>query len=406
MLVATDRTFRTYSTDRPCRPQTQLSLFHMIAKDSSPSVLPHPENPLSERAVRLGYVGCGFMAQNVHLPNFAALENCELIALAEKRPSLARKVAARYGIPTTYNHHSELAEDFNIDAVALSAGYAEQGEIAADLLEAGKHVFMEKPMAVSLNQAHRILEGARSTGARLMIAYMKRYDAGNVLLRDTIDRWKSDKQMGEILYARNHGFCGDWLAALEPNLLITTDEVLERVSPLDRLPPWLPQEKASAYIAYLQQYSHNINLLRYLLGAEEIEQVRVESVSLDENGLIVVVVLNLANVRCVIESANTDFHAWDEHTQVYFQRGWLKTVVPPAFNRSAYSEVEIYERGSVPSYTYPVPAPLPMWHYREEARHFVTALRTGAAFRSSGEDALLDVWLNEEIYKRFVGIRA
>jgi predicted dehydrogenase len=345
------------------------------------------------------------MAQNVHLPNFAAIENCELIAIAEKRSSLARKVAARYGVSTTYGHHSELAEDPNIDAVALSADYAEQGEIAADLLRAGKHVFMEKPMAVSMHQANRILEAARSTGARLMIAYMKRYDAGNVLFRDTIARWKSDKRMGELLYARNHGFCGDWLAALEPNLLITTDEALERVSPLDRLPQWLPQQKASAYLGYLQQYSHNINLLRYLLGAEKLEQLRVESVNLNEDGLTGVVVLELAGVRCVIESASTDFHAWDEHTQVYFQRGWVKAVVPPAFNRSAYSEIEIYERGSVPSYNYPVPAPLPAWHYREEAWHFVSALRTGASFRSSGEDALLDVSLNEEIYKRYLGIK-
>ncbi len=376
----------------------------MISKEIPSSILPSSKNPLSQRAVRLGYVGCGFMAQNVHLPNFAAMDNCELIAIAEKRSSLARKVAARYGVSTTYRHHSELAKDPAIDAVALSADYAEQGEIAADLLRAGKHVFMEKPMAVSVHQAQRILEAARSTGARLMIAYMKRYDPGNVFLRNIIGRWKSENLMGEILYARNHGFCGDWLAALEPGLFITTDEILERVSPLDRLPPWLPERKASAYVGYLQQYSHNINLLRYLLGAEQPDQVSVENVSLDENGLAGVVVLKLANVRCVIESASTDFHAWDEHTQVYFRRGWVKAVAPPAFSRSAYSEVEIYERGSVPSYTYPVPAPLPTWHYREEARHFITALCSGTAFQSSGEDALLDVWLNEEIYKQYLGI--
>lgn len=42
--------------------------------------------------LRLGYVGAGFMAQKVHLPNFSSIEQCELVALAEVRPELGRKV--------------------------------------------------------------------------------------------------------------------------------------------------------------------------------------------------------------------------------------------------------------------------------------------------------------------------
>ena len=49
----------------------------------------------TERKIKLGYIGCGFMAQRVHLPNFAALPGCELVALAEVRPNLRAKVADR-----------------------------------------------------------------------------------------------------------------------------------------------------------------------------------------------------------------------------------------------------------------------------------------------------------------------
>jgi predicted dehydrogenase len=52
-----------------------------------------------KEVVRLGYVGAGFMAQKVHLPNFASLPNCRLIALAEMRPKLGELVARRFGIP-------------------------------------------------------------------------------------------------------------------------------------------------------------------------------------------------------------------------------------------------------------------------------------------------------------------
>ena len=54
-----------------------------------------------------------------------------------------------------YSNHLELAADPQIDAVGVSANYAQQGEIAADLLRAGKHVFMEKPMAISVFQAEK-----------------------------------------------------------------------------------------------------------------------------------------------------------------------------------------------------------------------------------------------------------
>ena len=103
--------------------------------------------------IRLGYIGCGFMAQKVHIPNFASIPDCELIGLAEVRAELGKTVQTRFGIPQLYSDHSELAQNADIEAVAVSADFALQGEIAKDLLLAGKHVFMEKPMAVSTEQA-------------------------------------------------------------------------------------------------------------------------------------------------------------------------------------------------------------------------------------------------------------
>jgi predicted dehydrogenase len=337
------------------------------------------------------------MAQFVHLPNFATLPGCRLVALAEKRPRLARLVAARHGIEAVYSSHRDLVADPSIDAVAVSAGYAEQGEIARDLLQAGKHVFMEKPMAVSVAQAGRILEAARDGGARLMVAYMKRYDPGNVLAHDTIQRWRSDGDKGRVLYARTHGFCGAWLAGLDRSVEITTDEPREPAPYQHHLPAWLPPEQASGYIGYLQQYTHNINLLRYLLDADD--NARARAVDLDADGMTGTVTLDLAGVRAVIESGQLEHHQWDEHTQIYFQKGWIHLWAPPFFIKPAQSRVEIYEGGAQPSLRYPVVSPQSTWNYREEAAHFVQALRDDTPFRSDGEDTLSDVRLCEEIYR-------
>ena len=360
-----------------------------------------PNPPLSPctAPIRLGYVGCGFMAQNVHLPNFHSMPGCQLVALAEKRPILREKVAARFGIPTRYANHLELAQDPQIDAVALSAGYAQQGDIAADLLRAGKHVFMEKPMAVSQRQAERILNAARDGHSRLMVAYMKRYDPGNMMMAEIAALWRRKEIAGDVLLARNHGFCGNWLVGWDGSQMIRTDEPVEPWTPQDQLPEWLPAEFQSKYINYLQQYTHNINLLRFLLGADQREQVGVEEVVLDSDGFTGIVILHLAGVRCVIESASSNFHAWDENTQIYFKEGWLKGETPPFFARSATTRLEIYTSAPHPEYRYPVPRAVHSWPYREEANHFVEQLLSGMPFRSSGEDSLLDVILNELIYR-------
>ena len=87
--------------------------------------------------IRFAYVGCGFVGQTIHIPNFASLPNCKFLALAEVRTELGREVAARYGIPKVYKSHEEIAADPEIEAVGVSGPYSLQGKIAEDLLRAG-----------------------------------------------------------------------------------------------------------------------------------------------------------------------------------------------------------------------------------------------------------------------------
>jgi predicted dehydrogenase len=137
----------------------------------------------THRPVRFGYVGCGFVAQNIHIPNFKSLPECDFQAIAEARPELGQQVADYYGIPRVYASHEDIAADPDIEAVGVSGPYALQGAIAEDLLRAGKHVFMEKPMAVSVARAQGIVDAEKASGKRLMVGYMKRYDSGNILLK-------------------------------------------------------------------------------------------------------------------------------------------------------------------------------------------------------------------------------
>jgi predicted dehydrogenase len=347
-------------------------------------------------ALGFAYVGAGFMAQKVHIPNFLALPGVRFLGVAEVRPRLRERVAARFGFPKAYRSHLEIAEDREVDAVGVSAGFAQQGEIARDLLRAGKHVFMEKPMAVSVEQAEAILAAAREGRARLMVAYMKRYDEGNRLAREAVRAWRASGEVGRVTFARAHGFCGDWVNNLETPME-TTDEPYP---PGPRIrPAWLPEAYLDRYLGYLQQYTHNVNLLRFLLDGAE---VGVRAVDLDEDGLRGVAVLEVAGVRATLESGAVQYHGWDEHTHVYFERGWVRVDSPPLMVRNQPARVEVYDgrrrerREIAPPWT---------WAYRREAEAFVRCLETDQPFDSDGEDALHDVRAFEAIYRAWLTAR-
>ena len=133
---------------------------------------------LSVDKLRIGFVGCGYMGQVAHLPNFLAADECEVVALAELRPGLRELVAEKHGIPRTVASHAELAEAEDIDAVVAITPEDLNERIACDLLSAGKPVMTEKPMALSVEAARRMVEAGRVGDAQLMVAYMKRYDDG------------------------------------------------------------------------------------------------------------------------------------------------------------------------------------------------------------------------------------
>ncbi|MGH7143644.1 MAG: Gfo/Idh/MocA family protein [Planctomycetota bacterium] len=351
--------------------------------------------------LRIGYVGCGFMAQKVHLPNLLKTPGVTVTAVAEVRPILGETVRRRFGIPRAVRDHRELAALADLDAVAISGHYSGQGEMAIDLLKAGKHVFLEKPMAVSVVQADRILAAERASGKRLMIAYMKRYDAGNRRVKALVDQFRASNELGALTFVRNHGFGGDWTAGLDTPF----DQTDEPVPPSPSAwPDWLPAAEQNGYINYLQQYTHNINLMRWFLGGTR-ENTRVHSVTLGPDGVAGVVVLTINGVTCSLESGWLSAHGWDEHTQLYFRKGWVKTEAPPLLLRNTSATVELYRaEGAEKQLSTLHPAERCTWAYAQEIRHFVECLRSGEPFHSSAQDALHDVGILEDIYRMRCGV--
>ncbi len=121
------------------------------------------------KAIHLGLVGSGGMAQR-RAAAFAAMEGCQLTALAARNARTGSELAQRYEVELL-SHWQALIERADIDAVAICTNNDSHAPIAAAALKAGKHVFLEYPLARCIDEGEALVDLARETGKVLRVAH-------------------------------------------------------------------------------------------------------------------------------------------------------------------------------------------------------------------------------------------
>ena len=127
--------------------------------------------------VRVGVVGGGLVAQAMHLHYLATQrERFDLVALAEPSAVVRESLGARYGIRGLHPDHRPLLDAGGVDAVVVCSPPGTHAPVVLDALDAGLHVFVEKPMCITLAHADAIV-AARDRASRVVqVGTMKRFD--------------------------------------------------------------------------------------------------------------------------------------------------------------------------------------------------------------------------------------
>jgi predicted dehydrogenase len=127
--------------------------------------------------VRIGVVGGGLVAQAEHLPYLSSLrDRFALVALAEPSPSVREALGARFGIEGLYPDHRSMFDRGGLDAVVVCSPHGTHAEVVLAALEAGLHVFVEKPLCIALDDADAIIAARNRAGKVVQVGTMKRYD--------------------------------------------------------------------------------------------------------------------------------------------------------------------------------------------------------------------------------------
>ncbi|MFH1571535.1 MAG: Gfo/Idh/MocA family oxidoreductase [Gemmatimonadota bacterium] len=151
--------------------------------------------------IRIGFVGVGQIAKG-HLSRYADLEGAQIVAAADIDAAELARVAAQHQIPHTYADFRELLQRDDIDAVDVCLHNNLHAPVTIAALEAGKHVYCEKPIAGSYTDGRRMVETAARCGRNLSIQLATLFRPETKVARHLIDAGR----LGYVYHARSTGF--------------------------------------------------------------------------------------------------------------------------------------------------------------------------------------------------------
>lgn len=194
------------------------------------------------KSVRWGIIGAGGIARRRTLPAMCDVANAEIIGIMDANASCLPEIANEYQIPYYYSSEDELLKNPDIDAVYIATPVCFHKEQALKALSAGKHILLEKPIALTLTEAEQLVEAAKKSGKKAGIGMVMRFHPGHRKMREIV----RSGEIGDIVFSRLQLTC--WFPYMENN--------------------WRQSKKTGGGGALVDMGVHCIDLIRFILGEE------------------------------------------------------------------------------------------------------------------------------------------
>lgn len=150
---------------------------------------------MTQRKPQVGVVGCGYWGPNL-IRNFSSLKDCVLKAVCDRDESRLQMIAGRHPGVETFTDFDEFLESGDLDAVVIAVPVRFHFDLASRSLKAGKHVFIEKPMASSIEECNALIELADEKKLTLMVGHTFLYSPVVRKIKEIVD----SGEIGEIQY--------------------------------------------------------------------------------------------------------------------------------------------------------------------------------------------------------------
>ena len=218
-----------------------------------------------QRVLRVGVLGAGPIAQAAHFEACRKAKNAELYAICEVAEDLLERMSAIHAPRKAYADYDAMLADPNVDAVIVAIADQFHVPTALEALEAGKHVLVEKPMGVTVEECEELKERAEATRLVVQVGTEKRFDEGIAFARDFVR-----EEMGEMI-ALKAWYCDSTHRYTMTDAVQPVIEASEK----SKRPEGDPKADLRHYYI-LTRASHLLDTARYLGG--EIEAIRTRFV--------------------------------------------------------------------------------------------------------------------------------
>lgn len=328
-------------------------------------------------AVSIGLIGAGRIAQVAHLPAMAKAEGIRLVGVSDRSHSVARTVAAHYGVPA-FSHPEDLLA-LDLDAVLIAVPDRFHFALGLLAIEAGKHVLMEKPLAPTSAEARELVRAATARGLRLQTGSMKRHDPGVEYARASVPR------IGPILSLQS------WYRVMAASRAGIQRTLFPPVVVDDEVQTAEDRVKADAQrYRLLTHGAHVFDGLRSLAGDLDWLSCHASSDAHDFSWHGTAGIASSGGLASFEITANVHSE-WSEGFDIYAQLGHLRVRSPYVFARSG-SYVELYIEGERVTYAPHFDDTDP---FKRQLESFARAVRHGSQTDPSPDDGVEAVRLIE-----------
>lgn len=251
--------------------------------------------------LNIGLLGAGRIG-TVHAQTIVQrVPGARLVAVADVNAAAAHTLAARFGVARAGADPAEIIQDASIDAVLICTSTDTHAPLIEDASRAGKHIFCEKPVSLSLEATDRALAVARAAGVKLQIGFNRRFDANYARVRRAI----VEREIGNL-------------------------HMLHIIS-RDPVPPPIAYVKVSGGI-FVDMMIHDFDMARFLTGSEPTEiyvqaAVRVDP-AIGEAGDVdtAVVLMRFANGAIVtIDNSRKAVYGYDQRVEAFGSAGAIQS---------------------------------------------------------------------------------
>ena len=200
--------------------------------------------------IRCGVIGLGWFGEH-HVDTLKELPLAEVKAVCTRREKHLKDIAQKYNIPQYYTDYHELLANKDIDLVFVVTHVKDHKQIVIDALKAGKHVFVEKPMADTVEECDEIIKAAKETDKYFMVGHICRFGVDYAIAKEEIESGK----IGKILSIHAKRNLAGWIT--ESHLQKISALFGDGVHDLD-LALWYTKSKPVSVYAQTRKTKSNI----------------------------------------------------------------------------------------------------------------------------------------------------